>query len=91
MDKYSSSADGHEVEYCANCGNEIELCWDINRDGFQAFCPVCGNRLMLCDACYHRTGEYIDDCDYNPKADKCRFSRQADWWKTEYSYKEKHE
>ena len=79
---FSGSSAGYEVEYCDVCEREIELRWDINKDGFQAICPVCGSRLMLCDACHHRFGEYVDDCDYNlPGPDRCRFSRPKDWWK----------
>jgi len=81
MNQYCPSEDGHEVEVCPNCENEIELRWNINDDGFQVICPVCGNRLMLCDACKHRFGDLVDDCDYNPAKDTCRFTRPKDWWK----------
>ena len=87
--KYCSSIDGREIECCNICGCEIELRWDINTDGFQAICPVCGSRLMLCDACSHRFGHFLDDCDYNSSSDKCRFSRPADWWRKDYAEKEK--
>ena len=82
-DLYCGSEDGMEVEYCNVCENEIELHWDINRDGFQAYCPVCGSRLMLCDACTHRHGEACSDCDYGIWTDKehCRFRRPDNWWK----------
>ena len=80
---YCGSSDGHEIEYCNVCEREIELRWDINQDGFQAYCPVCGSRLMLCDACTHRFGEAISDCDYQlcEKTGTCRFSRPKNWWK----------
>lgn len=81
--QFCGSEDGHEVEYCSVCEREIELRWDINVDGFQAHCPVCGSRLMLCDACMHRFGECVDDCDYGMYEDKtiCRFTRPDNWWK----------
>lgn len=84
MGKYLASSDGYEVEYCSTCEREIELRWNINEDGFQAICPVCGSRLMLCDACSHRTDEVIvmcGDCDYCTETDSCRFSRPKDWWR----------
>ena len=81
--QYCGSMDGYEVEVCPNCGREIELRWNINRDGFQAVCPVCGGRLMLCDACQHRYGEFHNDCDYFSKTDTCKFSRKNDWWREE--------
>lgn len=80
-EQFIRTNDGCEVEYCNVCDREIELRWDINRDGFQTICPVCGSRLMLCDACTHRYGEAKDDCDYNSETDSCRFSRAKDWWK----------
>ena len=82
-DLYCESEDGIEIEYCNVCENEIRLHWHINQDGFQAYCPVCGSRLMLCDACTHRHGEACDDCDYGIWKDKehCRFRRPDDWWK----------
>ena len=41
------------VEVCPHCENEIEMRWDTAANGYKAFCPVCGNRLMLCDECLH--------------------------------------
>ena len=87
--KYCGSSDGREVECCSVCDNEIELRWDINTDGFQAICPICGSRLMLCDACNHRFGHFHDDCDYDSATDKCRFSRPTDWWRNPYAEEEK--
>lgn len=63
------------TEYCPNCDSEIEMRWNVETDGYKAFCPVCGKRLMLCDECHHRTGEYVDDCDYCSATDECRFNR----------------
>ena len=74
--EYCVSADGYEAECCPYCENEIEIRWNINTDGFKAFCPVCGKRLMLCDACQHRYGEFHDDCDYNSKTCTCRFNKE---------------
>ena len=62
------------VEVCPFCGSEIVMRWDVGSLGFKAFCPVCGNRLMLCDECLHRDGEFRDDCDYDSVTDSCRFN-----------------
>lgn len=64
------------TETCSECEKEIELRWDVNSDGFKAFCPHCGARLMLCDACTHRgNGCFHDDCDYCGETDSCRFNK----------------
>lgn len=64
------------VETCPNCDREVTLVWDVRVEGFKAFCPYCGERLMLCDECQHRfdNGEFTDDCDYNGYSDTCRFN-----------------
>lgn len=61
------------TEYCANCENEIQMRWNVEDDGYKAFCPVCGNRLMLCDECMHSNpdGSFTDCCDYNSQTDSC--------------------
>lgn len=66
------------VEYCSNCETEVEMKWDVERDGYKAFCPYCGNRLMLCDECQHRTGgACTEDCDYDSTTDTCRFTKRC--------------
>lgn len=64
------------TEYCSNCGTEVELLWDVKKQGYKAFCPHCGARLMLCDECQHRdeNGKHVDDCDYCRETDSCRFN-----------------
>ncbi len=61
------------TEVCPNCENEIEMRWSVEEFGYKAFCPVCGNRLMLCDECQH--GEGVLPCDYDADTDSCRFSK----------------
>lgn len=63
------------TETCPHCENEIVMRWDTDKQGFKAFCPVCGKRLMLCDECMHKTGECINDCDYNSITDTCKFNK----------------
>lgn len=66
-------ADGHTyvvTEWCAHCEHEIEIHgWNTERDGYEAVCPYCGERLMLCDECQH--SEDTHGCDYNRHADTC--------------------
>lgn len=65
----------HEItETCPHCESEITMTWDVSSRGYHAFCPVCGERLMLCDECLHSgpNGEYTGLCDYDSKTDTCR-------------------
>jgi predicted RNA-binding Zn-ribbon protein involved in translation (DUF1610 family) len=67
------------TEVCPNCDSEITMVWDVKQNGYKAYCPVCGNRLMLCDMCHHRGdgGEFVDDCDYDSETDTCRFNQEG--------------
>lgn len=72
MEKYEVT------EICPNCEMEVTLFWNPKEDGYKAYCPYCGERLMLCDECIHRfNGEYYDDCDYCSKTDTCRFNNRT--------------
>ena len=63
------------TEFCPECESEIEIRWDVKTDGYKAYCPVCGSRLMLCDECQHRVDDnQTCDCDYDSKTDSCRFN-----------------
>lgn len=67
--------DNHEVtEVCPNCDNEITMIWNVAERGLKAFCPVCGNRLMLCSEC-PATTERGSACDYDSKTDTCNVTR----------------
>ena len=57
------------------------ISWCIDPDtGYKAYCPVCGKRLMLCDASQHRpNGENTGDCDYNAFNDTCKYNRNEEF------------
>ncbi|MEY8369760.1 DUF4314 domain-containing protein [Anaerovoracaceae bacterium 42-11] len=61
------------VEMCPYCESEIEMRWDAESRGYKAFCPVCGQRLMLCDECQHSgpDGEFTGNCDFCTETDSC--------------------
>lgn len=62
-------------EICPHCDNEVGLMWDIESDGYQAFCPYCGKRLMLCSECPATAGTM--NCDYDRKeADRCSMMKR---------------
>lgn len=56
-------------EYCSHCENEVTMIWDVAKLGYQAFCPICGNRLMLCGECLDNDGNGV--CDYSGDTDCC--------------------
>ena len=76
MEEYYVSASGYEVEMCPHCMREAEIRWNVNEDGFKAYCPYCGKKLMLCNACQHRYGDFSDDCDYCSQKDSCMFNKE---------------
>lgn len=63
------------TEWCPHCESEIEMRWKTDENGYRAFCPVCGNRLMLCDECRHTEG--TAPCDYDRETDTCFRSRDS--------------
>lgn len=61
------------IETCPHCEHTVEMVWDIEKNGFKAFCPFCGRCLMLCSECIKREGvmscDYVDwnqSCHHNP-------------------------
>lgn len=44
------------TEVCPHCETEVTFAWDVEEFGYNAFCPVCGKRLMMCSQC-------CDNCD----------------------------
>lgn len=57
------------TEVCPHCESEVTMTWNTDADGFCAFCPHCGQRLMLCDECFQVGG---DTCDYDRETDSCK-------------------
>lgn len=58
------------VEVCPECGAENIMAWDVEKDGYVAYCPHCGSKMMLCDECIHSDNAPI--CDWNPHNGCCR-------------------
>lgn len=69
---------GYVTETCPNCEAEVEMKWDVEEFGYKAYCPHCGQRLMLCDECLHPNGECEDNCDYCTETDSCRHNKKND-------------
>lgn len=57
------------VEQCPECGSEVWLKWDVDRDGYVVHCPYCGYRMKLCSMCDVRDG---GKCDWTESSGKCK-------------------
>lgn len=48
------------IEPCPHCENEVVLHWDVEKDGYEVYCPYCGFPMMLCSMCDARDGSVCD-------------------------------
>lgn len=46
-----SSRDNEVTECCPHCDREITVSWNVEQDGYQIYCPNCGETIMLCSMC----------------------------------------
>ena len=60
------------TELCAHCENEAQLQWDIEKDGFEAHCPYCGDKLMLCSECPDH-----GECDWDTESKMCHMCTEV--------------
>jgi len=59
------------TELCPNCTNEVTVRWDTAQDGFAAYCPFCGKKIMLCSECQ----ETENSCDWTEE-NGCKMGKQ---------------
>ena len=52
------------VEVCPECGAENIMTWNVEKEGYVAYCPRCGSKMMLCDECMNSDDAPI--CDWSP-------------------------
>lgn len=57
-----------EVEVCPHCMGENIIQWDVEKDGYQATCQHCGEKIMLCDACLHSDDNPSGKCDWDEES-----------------------
>lgn len=50
------------VEVCPECGAENVMTWNVEKEGYVAYCPHCGSKMMLCDECLHADDAKV--CDW---------------------------
>lgn len=61
-----SSRDNEVTEYCPHCDREITVLWNVGQDGYQIFCPNCGETIILCSVCD------CEPCDWTENG--CKYS-----------------
>lgn len=61
------------TEQCPHCDEEVTIIWDVREYGYKAYCPVCGEKLMLCSEC--QSGKNPPICNYYSETDSCRHDR----------------
>lgn len=61
-----SSRDNDVTEYCPHCDREITVSWNVEQDGYQIFCPNCGETIMLCSMCDQKPCDWTENgCKYS--------------------------
>ena len=58
------------VEVCPECGAENVMTWDVEKEGYVAYCPHCGSKMMFCDECIH--ADKTLPCDWSSSNGCCR-------------------
>lgn len=53
------------VECCPHCGQEnVYPNWNTEKQGYVAVCENCGQKIMLCDECFHSDDNKEMKCDW---------------------------
>lgn len=61
-----SPRDNDVTEYCPHCDREITVSWNVEQDGYQIFCPNCGETIMLCSMCDQKPCDWTENgCKYS--------------------------
>lgn len=58
-------------EICPHCENENTLYWNEAKDGYKAFCPHCGKKMMMCSACLNAADNIMQRCNWDEIAQSC--------------------
>ena len=58
-------------QYCKHCDTHNDFFFDVEKNGYKAFCPKCGKPLILCDECIPAEVRNPQDCD------NCKFKKEA--------------
>ena len=70
---YHTEADKNRylvTECCPHCDTESTLMWSVEEHGYEIYCPVCGQKIMMCSMCDHH-----NDCDWTEEAG-CKMKKE---------------
>lgn len=61
------------TEMCPHCETENSMFWDLEKNGFEAHCPACGHKMMLCSECQETVCEDGEphNCDWDCNTGLC--------------------
>lgn len=61
-----SPRDNDVTEYCPHCDRETTVLWDVEQNGYQIYCPNCGETIMLCSMCDREPCDWTENgCKYS--------------------------
>ena len=71
-----NDTENYIVEFCPHCETENEIRWDIETEGYEAFCPHCGKRIMICSECLRAEDNELQKCDwFKEKCFRCKSNK----------------
>lgn len=59
------------TEVCPHCEAENTMEWDVEKNGYEAFCPHCGSKMMICSECMAAKDNECGKCDWDKCTDTC--------------------
>lgn len=59
------------TEVCPHCDKENTIEWNVEEYGYEAWCPHCGKKMMLCSECLYAKDNMYGRCDWNSESKKC--------------------
>lgn len=72
-----NNTENYIVECCSLCDTENEFRWDVETEGYEAFCPHCGKPMLICSECMRAEDNQLQKCDWseNGKCFRCKSNR----------------
>jgi len=66
------------AEVCPHCDREQYMRWDVEEQGYEAYCPSCGGKMLICSECMNETADCnVLVCDWSEEEGRCRRCRNG--------------